>query len=212
MRCPLIIDVRRFIHATILLAVAGCANETQDSAPPANTGPVVIGKAPARTGGLPSVITLEPQPPRGLPVPAEPEIMDQIDLAFVPRLLVARAGQLVEFHNGEDVPHTVKVVERANESTRFNVPTLMGEPYAHTFDRTGGYSVTCDLHPGMMGFVLIVSTPYIAIAEDNGDFSMSEVPPGSYTLKVWSADPARRLERVVEITAERTELNLDSAQ
>ncbi len=126
--------------------------------------------------------------------------MDQIDLAFVPRLLVAQAGQLVEFHNSEEVPHTVRVVERANDSTLFNVATLMGEPYAHTFDRTGGYAVTCDIHPGMVGFVLIVSTPYVAIAEDNGDFSMFDVPPGSYTLKVWSADPARRIERVVVIT------------
>ncbi len=173
---------------------------------------MVIGKAPARTGGLPAVITLEPQPPRGLPVPDEPAIMDQIDLAFVPRLLVARAGQLVEFHNGEAVPHTVRLVETANDSTLFNVPTLMGEPYAHTFERTGGYAVTCDLHPGMVGFVLIVSTSYVTIAEDNGDFSMTDVPPGSYTLKVWSADPARRFERIVEITGERTELNLDAAR
>ncbi len=190
----------------------GCANETQDSAPPTETGPGVTGRASASTGGLPSVITLEPQPPRSLPVPAEPEIMDQIDLAFVPRLLVAQAGQLVEFHNGEDVPHTVRVVERANDSTLFNVATLMGEPYAHTFERIGGYAVTCDIHPGMVGLVLIVSTPYVAVAEDNGDFSLSDVPPGSYTLRVWSADPSRRIERVVEITGERTELTLDSAQ
>ncbi len=198
--------------ATLLLLTTGCMSDTEDSARLAETGPVVIGKAPARTGGLPAVITLEPQPPRGLPVPDEPAIMDQIDLAFVPRLLVARAGQLVEFHNGEAVPHTVRLVETANDSTLFNVPTLMGEPYAHTFERTGGYAVTCDLHPGMVGFVLIVSTSYVTIAEDNGDFSMTDVPPGSYTLKVWSADPARRIERIVEITGERTELNLDAAR
>ena len=208
----LITQARTLIRAAILLATVGCAGETEEPAPPAETGPVVIGKAPGRTGGLPAVITLEPQPPRGLPVPDEPEIMDQIDLAFVPRLLVARAGQVVEFHNGEAVPHTVRLVETANDSTLFNVPTLMGAPYTHTFDRTGGYAVTCDIHPGMLGFVLVVSTPYMAIAEDNGDFSMTDVPPGSYTLKVWSADPARRFERIVEITGEQTELNLDAAQ
>ncbi len=208
----MIIQARTLIRATILLVATGCANETQDSAPPADTGPVVFGKAPARTGGLPSVITLDPQPPRNFLVPDEPEIMDQIAIAFVPRLIVPRAGQLVEFHNGEEVPHTVRVVETANDSTLFNVVSLMGQPYAHTFERTGGYAVTCDLHPGMVGFVLIVSTPYVAIAEDNGDFSMSDVPPGSYMLKVWSADPARRIERVVEITGEWTELNLDPAQ
>ncbi len=208
----MIIQARTLIRATILLVATGCANETQDSAPPADTGPVVFGKAPARTRGLPAVVTLDPQPSRTLPVPDEPEIMDQIALTFVPQLVVARAGQLVEFLNGEDVPHTVRVVETANDSTLFNIVSLMGQPYAHTFERTGGYAVSCDIHPGMVGFVLIVSTPYVAIAEDNGDFSMSDVPPGSYVLKVWSADPARRIERVVEITGERTELNLDPAQ
>ncbi len=169
---------------------------------------VVVGTAPLPADGLPSVIMLAPRDSSSHPVPTDSVIMDQFGIAFLPNLLLARAGQPVEFRNSEEVPHNVHVVETATDSTLFNVVTMMGEPYEHTFDRTGGYDVSCDLHPGMSAFVLVISAPYAVVAGDDGAFSLSDVPAGSYTLTVWSADAERRIERPVQIAEGRTELAL----
>jgi hypothetical protein len=37
----------------------------------------------------------------------------------------------------------------------------------------------------MEGFVLAVPTPYFAVTKADGTYSISNVPDGSYTVKVW---------------------------
>jgi hypothetical protein len=78
--------------------------------------------------------------------------------------------------------------------------------------REGGYEITCDHHPGMRAFIYVTSAPYAAFAENNGAFRLTGVPPGSYTLSVWSVDPARRSERTVEVTGPSTEVILGPSQ
>lgn len=191
-----------------VVAGSGCADEPRGSARAGARAPSVTGTAPAAAGGLPSVIMLEPQPSRPVPPPTEPAVMDQRGYAFIPKLLLARAGQPVEFRNSEDVTHNVHVVDAATDSTVFSAATVRGEPFRHTFDRTGGYAVSCDIHPGMTAFVLVISTLYAVTAEADGAFALSDVPPGSYRVSVWNADAARRSERAVDITDVPTHLTL----
>ena len=194
-----------------LLGSMACGG-ARDVEPPSQGAQVVAGTAPLPADGLPSVIMLMPQDSIADPVPTDVAIMDQFGIAFLPTLLLVRAGQPLEFRNSEEVPHNVHVVETATGSTLLNVATTMGEPYQHTFDRTGGYAVSCDLHPGMSAFVLVVSAPYATVAGDDGAFLLSDVPAGAYTLTVWSADPERRIERPVQITDGRTELTLATSR
>lgn len=195
--------------AAVLLAAAACTDEPGDSAPPTEDGPAVVGRAPPAVGGVPSVVMLEPRSAGRIPVPTEPKVMDQFGLAFVPGFLLVRAGQPVEFRNSEDVGHTVRVVDAVVDSTLFNAVTMLDESFHHTFDKAGSFAVSCDIHPGMTAFILVVSSSYAVAADDDGGFSLSGVPPGSYTVTVWSIDPSRRSERVVEIASDGTELILD---
>ncbi len=169
---------------------------------------MVVGTAPSATGDIRSVVTLAPEPPGESPVPTEPAVMDQFAIAFVPRLLVARRGQLVEFRNSEEVSHNVRVVETATDSMIFSVNPVIGDPYVHTFDRTGLYAVACDIHPGMLGHLVVVTEPYAVVAAADGAFTFDGVPPGRYRLRVWNVDPALQSEQLVEIGAGTTELHL----
>jgi hypothetical protein len=40
----------------------------------------------------------------------------------------------------------------------------------------------------MIGYILVVPTPYFALTGNDGTFSIKDVPPGKYTLKTWSED------------------------
>jgi hypothetical protein len=44
------------------------------------------------------------------------------------------------------------------------------------------------MHPDMLGYVVVVPTPYFALTGSDGTFTIKNVPPGTYTLKSWSAD------------------------
>lgn len=130
--------------------------------------------------------------------------MDQQGLAFTPRLLLVRQGQAVMFRNSEDVLHNVRVGETGTSQPLFNVATVPGNSYTYTFERPGFYSVGCDVHETMHADILVTSTPYAVIADDDGSFILTEVSPGSYKLTAYVG--ARRIEQPVEVAGPRTEL------
>ena len=168
---------------------------------------MVVGKGPTTAAGFPAIIVLEPKAPRDFPVPTEPKVVDQLGYSFVPSLLLVREGQPVRFHNSEDVLHNVRVVETATSSPVFNVATVPGGSYEHTFERAGFYTVSCDVHQDMHADILVTSTPYAVVADADGTFKLSEVSPGSYKLTAYSG--ARRIERLVEVAGSRTEVVVD---
>jgi len=175
--------------------------------PAADTPSVEGGSAPSLEGtaapaarGLPSVVTLMPDTPTDV-VPTEAPVVDQYALRFYPDLLVVRVGQEVEFRNSEDVVHNVRVKYVESDSVLFNVVTPPGQPYRHTFQEPGEYEVTCDIHVGMLSFILVTRAPYAVTAAEDGRYVFPEVPPGRYTRTVWSADPGLQSVDTVEIEA-----------
>jgi hypothetical protein len=48
-------------------------------------------------------------------------------------------------------------------------------------------SVKCNIHPWMHGWHVVVKGPY-AITDDNGNFTIKNVPAGSYTVSAWQED------------------------
>jgi hypothetical protein len=44
------------------------------------------------------------------------------------------------------------------------------------------------MHTDMVGYVVVVPTPYFVLTDNDGAFTLKNVPPGTYTLKSWSAD------------------------
>ncbi len=183
----------------LVAATLGCGTASQEDAGTNGSEPSVTGWAPAAAGGQPAVVTLEPTDPRSVSLPDSPMLMDQYALSFLPQFLVVRAGQTVEFRNSEEVSHNVRVVDTATDSTLFNVATPQGEPYTHAFTQAGEYAVACDIHPGMIAFILVVDVSYATIAKEDGAFAFSDVPPGEYTLRVWHPDATQRLTRQVRI-------------
>ncbi len=114
--------------------------------------------------------------------PAAPAVVDQKDMHFVPHVLAIVKGETVEFHNSDTVAHNVFSPEG-----EYDLGTWQhGQSKAHTFAKPGVYTQLCRLHPEMEGFVDVLDTPYFEVTHDNGRFDIKDVPPGTYTLHVWS--------------------------
>lgn len=50
---------------------------------------------------------------------------------------------------------------------------------------SGMGEVICDSHPFMKAYIMIFDHPYASVSDDSGTFTLDNVPPGKYTLKVW---------------------------
>jgi plastocyanin len=102
---------------------------------------------------------------------------------FTPRVLVVPQREAVEFPNVDPIYHNVFSVSGAN---RFDLGLYRsGASKTKRFDEPGLVRVYCNIHPTMVGFVMVVDSDYQAVTGPDGRFRFDGVPPGNYQLKVW---------------------------
>lgn len=166
---------------------------------------IVVGKAPAVSGGLSSIVILEPKEPREFPPQTGMPIMDQISQVFTPAVLFVRTGQPSEFRNSDEILHNIRVRNDETKEAAFNIALPTAGTYTYTFHKDGFYDVGCDIHPAMAAVIIASTSPYTALAETDGRFVVNKpVPAGAYTATVFA--DVRRIDRTVEVVAGRTDL------
>jgi plastocyanin len=115
--------------------------------------------------------------------PTQPLRLVQKDKAFHPHILVVPAGALVEFPNHDPFFHNVFSLF---EGKRFDLGLYeAGSTRRVHFDRPGISYIFCNIHAQMSAVVIALNTPYYAISQRSGAFTIPDVPPGSYELHVW---------------------------
>jgi plastocyanin len=210
--------------AILLFLLSACSRRATESAPPVAAAVttagapvggtpfhVVAGRVPAARGGMAAIVILEPRTPREFPPQTEKPFMDQLSQTFFPAVLFVRTGQPTEFRNSDDVLHNVRVREQETKEGTFNVAIPTGQVYIHTFPRDGFYDVGCDIHPGMSAQIVATSTPYVVMADTDGNFAFDDIEPGAYRMVVYVG--ADKLKRTVDVSGARTVVNVtaDSA-
>lgn len=120
--------------------------------------------------------------------------MDQRGLAFVPHILIVQTGTLVEFPNSDDVLHHVYSFSPAK---RFELPLYAGSVHAPLkFDMSGLVTLGCNIHDDMLGYILVVDTPYFDSTEGTGTVHLEGLPHGDYFVHIWT--PRQRPDRLPE--------------
>jgi len=111
-------------------------------------------------------------------------IMDQHDMQFVPHLLIVQTGTEITFPNGDNVSHHVYSF---SEAKRFELKLYKGDVYPPvTFDRPGVVVLGCNIHDGMLGYVVVVDTPHFAKTDEQGVARIDGVPSGDFVLASWT--------------------------
>jgi len=177
-----------------------------------STTPTLSGHIPEPFSSSTSVVTLTPIDGAASAAPPDTAQMDQYAVTFIPELLIARVGQTVRFQNSEEIHHNVRLVETATDSTWFNVVTVTGDPYVHTFTRTGWFDVSCDMHPGMSAFLFVTDDEFWAIPDDAGYFSFDVLPAGTYRASLWTRSAVEPVTLEIEVTSTPMDVSFDSVR
>jgi plastocyanin len=142
------------------------------------TGTVQVDGRPA----LNAVVWLEASgPPAATPQPKV--VLDQRNLAFSPHVMAVRVGTTVDFPNNDKVFHNVFSFRDGKKFDLGMYPK--GSAKRITFDQAGLSRLFCNIHPNMAAYVMAVDSPYFAVSDENGTFTIAGVPPGSYTYHAW---------------------------
>ncbi len=124
------------------------------------------------------------------PPPSQHAVMDQLHLAFVPHVVIVLKGTTVDFKNEDTVGHNVywPAIDH-NRKLAHNMgtwPQGISKPF--TFNDLGDVPLLCNVHPEMSGYIVVVPTPYFALTDKEGNYTIKDVPAGQYTLKTWSEE------------------------
>jgi len=126
----------------------------------------------------------QPFPDATFAPPKESAVIKQKDATFVPHVLPILAGTTVEWPNQDDIYHNVFCMA---EIKPFDLGLYSSDqPAKHVvFDKPGQADVFCAIHTKMHCIVLVLTNPWFAAADDQGRFTIRNVPAGTYPLHAW---------------------------
>lgn len=103
---------------------------------------------------------------------------------FVPHVLPVMEGTAVEWPNHDDIFHNVF---STSDAKNFDLGLYKGDPPGKrvTFDKPGRVDVFCSIHERMHCIVLVLENPYFASTDERGNYTIPNVPAGTYKLKAW---------------------------
>ena len=131
-----------------------------------------------------AVVFLESAEARRLVKPLAEQEMSQENKQFVPEVRVLTVGTELRFPNRDTVRHHVYSFSPAK---KFELKLYTGTPATPVrFDQPGVVVLGCNIHDQMVGWILVLDTPYFAQTPATaGKAFMGEVPPGRYRLRAW---------------------------
>lgn len=159
-----------------------------------------------------------------------PPRVEAIDCMFAPFVTVVKNHEEVVVVNMDPVMHDIQAYQTSDMGARvlFNNPLPMnpyhdvdkprqthehrpGKPIRETIHLDPGRNIfvmQCGFHAYMESWGLVVDNPYYAVTPKEGTFSLTDVPPGDYTLVAWHPGMKERLEKRITV-APNTTVSMD---
>lgn len=129
-----------------------------------------------------AVVWLSSEAVNNTPEQASQFEMKQQNRAFMPHVLVVPKGAQVAFPNLDSIMHHVYSF---SEAKQFELKLYRDTPKQPVvFNNTGVVELGCNIHDWMLGYIVVVDSPYFAKSNAQGEVTLA-VPTGEYQLNVW---------------------------
>ncbi len=127
--------------------------------------------------------------------------VDNVGCVFTPRVSIGKhKGKLVA-KNSDPVLHNTHLFLKKGNKNLFNIALPQkDQTIEKPLRKKGLVDVKCDAHEWMQGWVFVSDHPYAAVTDENGAYSLDNVPAGEYVIKVWHEKLGEK-EAPVKVTA-----------
>src|SRR5215831_7951937 len=116
--------------------------------------------------------------------PTQAVTFDQKGCQYIPHLLAMHTGQELKVVNDDQTSHNIHPLAKINREWNKSQPPGT-PPLSEKFDKEEFILVKCNVHPWMHGVFAVLKTSHYAITDNNGAFSLPNLPPGKYTITAW---------------------------
>jgi hypothetical protein len=116
-------------------------------------------------------------------LPAPRRFLNQKSCRYEPHILLVPLQGTLTVKSSDPLLHTVHM----SGSADYNLPfTSEGQEISRLMTRDGEVSLRCNAgHIWMNGEMIVAKHPYYAVTDHEGNFELTQVPPGTYELVAW---------------------------
>jgi plastocyanin len=111
--------------------------------------------------------------------------LDQKTCEYGPHIQIVSKGSKLTVINSDPILHNVHAYLGSESLFNTAMPT-QGQKFDKELKKPGIMTLKCDAgHTWMSGFIFVTDHPYYAMTDAQGNFTIENVPPGKYTVKMW---------------------------
>ncbi len=112
-------------------------------------------------------------------------VFDQKNCMYVPHVLALDPTQTFKVITSDQTAHNIHPLPNPMINVGWNQSQPPGAPPVEkSWKNPEVIPVQCNIHPWMHGWFVVVKGP-TATTDANGNFTIENVPPGSYTVQAW---------------------------
>ena len=162
----------------------------------------------SKSGAVKNAIIIVEGVKRGKAIPAASPKIDQSKCEYTPHVQVVPVNTEIAVTNSDPILHNIHFYQ--NDESLFNMAQpVKGQVNTHKLEKPGFVYAECDVHSWMQGHVAVVDNPYYAVTDENGNFSIADLPPGNYKVKVWHEYLGEQSQDISVASKQEVVLNLD---
>lgn len=159
-------------------------------------------------GGLKDVLVMVEGVERGKPFSFTDAQVEANRCRFLPFVTVVGDKRQIAVFNRDPVPHDIQgyAFDQTGGDMVFYRPSLEASGTTDAVQLVNGrkvFSMQCSMHPYMQSWGYAIDHPYFSVTDAAGSFSIDDLPPGKYRLKVWHPILGTR-EQALTVTANET--------
>jgi len=125
--------------------------------------------------------------------------LDQNGCHYKPHVLGVQVNQKIKITNSDPTQHNIHWTPSVNPEWNQSQPNG-APPIEKSFTRTEILvPVKCNQHPWMKAYIGVLKHPFYAVSSEDGTFTISGVPAGTYTVVAWKEGGAGT-EKTMQVT------------
>jgi plastocyanin len=136
--------------------------------------------------------------------------LDQNGCQYHPHVLAFPAGSTVEVLNPDGILHNIHSYSKVNSAFNMAQPKFK-KTLEVKIDKPEPIEIKCDVHGWMQGWLVATDSPYAAVTDDSGNFKLTDVPAGTYTVEVWQEKLGKSTQKVTVKAKEDAKANFELA-
>ena len=110
--------------------------------------------------------------------------LDQKGCLFIPHVTLVPVGKELHIVNGDGILHNVHTYSEKNSPVNIAQPRFK-KRITQIFREPEIIRVACDVHNWMGAYIVVADHPYYAVTDEMGNFEVTRIPAGTYTLEYW---------------------------